>query len=283
MALRSKRRLTLTDFGKAAALLETREQAVVRWLAERPDCSRSTLVRQHGLHERWIDDLIQRGVLAERVSETLSSTAAPKRVTRYRWLGGGGEDRLTLALRDKMKRLAATLGTFGEGATRSQILDMHPDCGYALTRALSLGWVEKFAVEYVREPSEPLAPLAETVPELTPAQRRVVAQVLEAGFSRRFHAHLVHGVTGSGKTEVYMRLAAEALSQGRGALFLVPEISLTPQLVRRLRGRFGNQVAVLRRTHRPVAGDRLGGASPGGRGAIGGLRADRPPRFGGGG
>ena len=56
---------------------------------------------------------------------------------------------------------------------------------------------------------------------------------------------LLHGVTGSGKTEVYLQAIAHELSAGRGAIVLVPEISLTPQTVRRFAGRFGNRVAVL--------------------------------------
>ncbi len=55
---------------------------------------------------------------------------------------------------------------------------------------------------------------------------------------------LLHGVTGSGKTELYLRLIAQTLSAGRTALLLVPEISLTPQLASRLKGRFGHQVAI---------------------------------------
>jgi primosomal protein N' (replication factor Y) len=60
-----------------------------------------------------------------------------------------------------------------------------------------------------------------------------------------FAAFLLHGVTGSGKTEVYLRVIAEALEAGRNALVLVPEISLTPQLAARFRARFGDQVAIL--------------------------------------
>ncbi|GAB2561431.1 primosomal protein N' [Gracilibacillus alcaliphilus] len=56
---------------------------------------------------------------------------------------------------------------------------------------------------------------------------------------------LLHGVTGSGKTEVYLQAIAKVIEQGQEAIVLVPEISLTPQMVQRFKGRFGSQVAVL--------------------------------------
>lgn len=60
-----------------------------------------------------------------------------------------------------------------------------------------------------------------------------------------FSVHLVHGVTGSGKTEIYLNLFEKNLLEGKKGLFLVPEISLTPQLVHRFAERFGDQIAVL--------------------------------------
>ena len=63
--------------------------------------------------------------------------------------------------------------------------------------------------------------------------------------ARRERPILLHGVTGSGKTEVYLQAIARELSYGKGAIVLVPEISLTPQTVRRFAGRFGDKVAVL--------------------------------------
>lgn len=59
------------------------------------------------------------------------------------------------------------------------------------------------------------------------------------------HIHLLHGVTGAGKTEVYIHLILEAWKRGRGAILLVPEISLTYQLIRKLQGVFGDALAVL--------------------------------------
>jgi primosomal protein N' (replication factor Y) (superfamily II helicase) len=82
-------------------------------------------------------------------------------------------------------------------------------------------------------------------PALTPDQRTALEPVTAALGERRAERLLLHGVTGSGKTEVYLRAAEATLAQGRGAIVLVPEIALTPQIVSRFVERFGDTVAVL--------------------------------------
>ncbi|HWC28438.1 MAG TPA: primosomal protein N' [Solirubrobacteraceae bacterium] len=82
-------------------------------------------------------------------------------------------------------------------------------------------------------------------PPLTDDQARALAQVEAALLGAAPRPLLLHGVTGSGKTEVYLRAAATALAQGRGVIVLVPEIALTPQIVSRFVDRFGDTVAVL--------------------------------------
>jgi primosomal protein N' (replication factor Y) len=80
--------------------------------------------------------------------------------------------------------------------------------------------------------------------DATAAQRRALAEIvgsLDGGGA----AFLLHGVTGSGKTEVYLRAAAAALERGRGVIVLVPEIALTTQVVARFVARFGERVAIL--------------------------------------
>lgn len=84
----------------------------------------------------------------------------------------------------------------------------------------------------------------DTPPELTDEQACVVNQVIE-NIERGFKRYLLSGVTGSGKTEVYMRLVTDAVNRGLGAIMLVPEISLISQTERRFRARFGNTVAIL--------------------------------------
>jgi primosomal protein N' (replication factor Y) len=82
-------------------------------------------------------------------------------------------------------------------------------------------------------------PAGDVCVELNLAQAAALERIDAGG------AHLLHGVTGSGKTEVYLRAAAAALERGEGVIVLVPEIALTPQTVARFRARFGDTVALL--------------------------------------
>jgi primosomal protein N' (replication factor Y) len=101
------------------------------------------------------------------------------------------------------------------------------------------------AVRRRRPVHEPLGALRGSPPPLSADQARALdalAGPLRAGEHARF---LLHGVTGSGKTEVYLRAVERTLASGRSAIVLVPEISLTPQVVSRVTERFGDTVAVL--------------------------------------
>src|SRR5512134_1136327 len=77
----------------------------------------------------------------------------------------------------------------------------------------------------------------------TTAQEAALAKIGVAVASRKFAAFVLHGITGSGKTEVYLRAIEQVRLTGRQAVFLVPEIALTPQLLGRVKSRFGDGVA----------------------------------------
>ena len=81
--------------------------------------------------------------------------------------------------------------------------------------------------------------------DLTAEQQQALNSIMESVNNNSSQTFLLKGVTGSGKTEVYLQAIAEILEQGQGAIVLVPEISLTPQTIARFKGRFQNQVAVL--------------------------------------
>ncbi len=80
---------------------------------------------------------------------------------------------------------------------------------------------------------------------LTNEQKRTIEPILEKINTVTHETFLIHGVTGSGKTEIYLQAIEQVLNLGKEAIMLVPEISLTPQMVQRFKGRFGSEVAVL--------------------------------------
>lgn len=98
--------------------------------------------------------------------------------------------------------------------------------------------------EVWRDPLENIKPEPAEAPELTAEQNRAWQQISASLQSRPQKPILLHGVTGSGKTELYMRAITEALQAGKQVLVLVPEIAMTPQAVRRYMARFPNQVGL---------------------------------------
>ncbi|MGS5020644.1 primosomal protein N' [Paenibacillus sp. JJ1683] len=107
------------------------------------------------------------------------------------------------------------------------------------------GYVLQEDVEVFRDPYrgrnfKPTDPLP-----LTAEQQSVYERIVRQLDMREQGAYLLHGVTGSGKTEIYLQTIQRCIEQNRQAIVLVPEISLTPQMVERFKGRFGDQVAVM--------------------------------------
>ena len=114
-----------------------------------------------------------------------------------------------------------------------------------LKKAAQQGWLKLAKQERYRDPYGDKTLQATTPKQLTAEQQRAVEQIDQAITAKKATTFLLEGVTGSGKTEVYLQAIAHALSQGCSALMLVPEISLTPQMVQRVKERFGKEVAML--------------------------------------
>ncbi|MEG0049876.1 MAG: primosomal protein N' [Clostridia bacterium] len=114
----------------------------------------------------------------------------------------------------------------------------------ALKALAENGLVTLFEREVFRAPDGAEQSVRSIAPTLTSDQTEVLRTMLPS-LQKGCGAFLLHGVTGSGKTEVYLAMVAHALEMGRGAIILVPEIALTPQMTRWFRERFGSEIAVL--------------------------------------
>jgi primosomal protein N' (replication factor Y) len=162
--------------------------------------------------ERWIDDLDE--------LETLTGRAR-RQAEAYRSLAASGGT----------VELAHLTGA--SGFSRSVIRGLE-DKGLAVVEDRIVERDPFASMTYVDQRHEPTGPQASAIQALIAA--------FDSGKSEPF---LLHGITGSGKTLVYLELVSHVLAQDRGAIVLVPEISLTPQTVSRFRARFGDEVAVL--------------------------------------
>ncbi|QLK85827.1 primosomal protein N' [Staphylococcus sp. 17KM0847] len=115
----------------------------------------------------------------------------------------------------------------------------------AINTLVRHGFIEKYDVIVERDPYEGRIFEQEPKRQLTTEQQIAFDKMKEAVDDSRDQTFLLHGVTGSGKTEVYLQIIEEVLNHQREAMMLVPEIALTPQMVNRFKRRFGDEVAVL--------------------------------------
>jgi primosomal protein N' (replication factor Y) (superfamily II helicase) len=149
-------------------------------------------------------------------------------------------------LEAKGKAQGEILGRLEQAGGRVRVADLvrdRPSLRGAIARLVGLGALRLEEERDVRGP-ETMAGGRDTRPTPTKDQATVVEALEKAVNDPGFHPFLLHGVTGSGKTEVYFRVAERVLGAGKTVLMLVPEIALTPLLVRAAVARFGNTVAV---------------------------------------
>ena len=129
----------------------------------------------------------------------------------------------------------------GNGLEAEHLTELLPNWRRAAKALFEKGLIQRFEAR-AGEFDETLAPAAEPGPELNADQQAALATLRS---DKDVGAFLIEGVTGSGKTEVYLQRMQDIIDEGRQVLVLVPEIGLTPQLVSRLRKRLGIEPALL--------------------------------------
>jgi len=234
--------------GSAAAMLRPGEDEVLALLRARGTVLLSVLTRRWPEARRLVHTLARRGLL-EMAGETRAARVRPLAVAFCRLAPGVTPEVALPARAAKQRAILQRLAEAPRGLPKSEAAGGSPS---ALATLIKQGLVQVVQVEVSRDPfaAVPEAPI-EAPLALAPGQAEAVRLVEEALAPSRFLPLLLHGVTGSGKTEVYLQAIQTALALGRQALVLVPEISLTPLTVRRFLARFGGRVAVL---HSGLAG-----------------------------
>jgi primosomal protein N' (replication factor Y) (superfamily II helicase) len=226
------------------------EQELLTTLDTATPSDQKTLEKRFGIRaaQKAIRHLLEHGLIERRYR--LQPVKVKARLEKMACLkiDSDSAQNAAASLLKKSPNQAAVLRFLSGSRGRLPVADLRREFGdvtAVLSALAAKGLVETLTEESRRNPRLPAnveLPLAHT---LTPAQSAAVSVVNKAIDDARGEAFLLHGVTGSGKTEVYLHAAARALNQGRQVVVLVPEISLTHQIIERFTARFPGRVAVL--------------------------------------
>jgi primosomal protein N' (replication factor Y) len=241
--IRSGKNYSLTDAGRdASRQLSIESQAgdtvnqVIQMLAARP-LSAAYIKKKIPLSDRILKSLERKGWIAvEEVSHDRDPLRAPSAKLRIALAGPEPQGKIPKAERELLAYLALHPGSHNVG-------DLEGLVHNASQAARSLA--RKKAVTLTTEPIAIRGAPVRAPHQLNTSQRNAFDLIDAAIATKKFCTFLLHGVTGSGKTEVYLNAIDAALASGRGALMLVPEIALTPAVAGQFYTRFGDRVAIL--------------------------------------
>jgi primosomal protein N' (replication factor Y) len=226
--------------------LASGQQAVVDLLQREGELALSTLGRELGLKDytRLVEDLVRRNVIWRR-SQLAEARVKPKteRVARLKVA-------LTPDVLEGLRRASRqkAIVEYLDERGPSYVSDVYADVGGSsptLRALVDKGLIEIEEQEVWRDPLQGRTFVTSSAPKLTEDQEAACREIEPSLHREGPEVFLLHGVTGSGKTEIYLRALEEVLASGRQAIVLVPEIALTPQTVRRFAARFPGRIAVL--------------------------------------
>jgi primosomal protein N' (replication factor Y) len=234
---------SLTDSGRDAArqlLLDSAPGdavAEVLRLLERRPLSAAWLAKALPLAEKAVRSLERKGFI---VSEQVQTERDPRRAPAGRLRVDLAGDTAGHKLNKPERELRAFL-ELHPGSHNLKDLEAAVKGASAAARSLARKGLVSLAPETMPQASSPVRARH----TLNDAQQAAFEPIRDAVQAHEFRAFLLHGVTGSGKTEVYLTAIEAVLGEGRGALLLVPEIALTPAVAGQFFARFGDRVAIL--------------------------------------
>lgn len=254
-SLESERHAQITEAGRAAiSSSRGATRGALERLADGKAVRVEALIRRHRPAHAVLPALERLGLVA--ITRPVIGRQADFRTVRVAHLTAQGQDVAAHAaaaaatapvVRGARQQLALQLLAGAPDGLETTVLGAKGVTADALKRLLALGLIQIVRRRVERDPFvhaalDGLADASEL--ELTGEQTRALARLGAIARSGRFAAVVLHGVTGSGKTQVYLRLADEVTREGRGVLVLVPEIALTPAVAGAFRARFAGRVAI---------------------------------------
>ena len=250
--IKSNQYLSVTSQGRRGfqdSILSNSEKKVLSALAERKKVSLRSFKKTFKYKKSLflLESLIQKGFISLTQSQS-SQTVRPKVEKVFQV----NENRLSQLSFSDLKRLAKKASCQfrvlkllrKQGSmSQKQIFSLTGIESMVLSALEEKALITHFLNEVYRTPLAEGEHRTDAPFELTSEQAGALKKIVSALKEQKYAPFLLHGVTGSGKTEVYLRAIRETLDAGRGALVLVPEIALTPQLIARFKARFGNTIA----------------------------------------
>lgn len=235
----------VTDFSHSE--ITDAELAIMDYVVQKGQVEFSVLTEYFQGNELVIKGLIRRGLLSER--QTVKDRMQPKkRQTVFPPSDLAAIASYMVQIPMRSKRQKDVLAFFDLNPVPIPMAELTERLQISSGTVKSLadkGWITIDDVEMMRDPYAGKS-FARTQPlDLTEEQQKVFEPIVGSLESLERQIYLLHGVTGSGKTEIYLQSIQRCLELGRDAIVLVPEIALTPQMVDRFKGRFGDLVAVL--------------------------------------
>ena len=225
---------------------ETVKVQVLRYLGENTEVPARELGKKFGTSKskRIIRELTGQD-LASVFHRTMTTQTKPKRRKAVRLLSPEFHQSNNKPLSEAQQKIIDVLLKENGELIFTDLIEKADVGASSINTLAKRGILEIFVQEVRRDPLEN-AELPDLLHlTLTDEQTKVLSEIEKALQIEQYKAFLLHGVTGSGKTEIYIRAMKTALKKGKTALMLVPEIALTPVFSRRLRAVFGDEVAIL--------------------------------------
>lgn len=248
--VRAKMRYTLVLENIATGRFSERQRKIIAELHRRGPLTEGQLVKAvgQGALSNTLQALVKRDILiAEPV---LTSAGVNMKTETYVRLVEDGllsNEEISALQRRAPRQAAVYLDLVHEECERpaADLYEQHKANSGIIRALVKKGLVERIEKELYRGPDIEADPNAGEKLKLNSEQQSAYDAITAQVDAEQFQTFLLHGITGSGKTEVYLQASEHALAKGRDAIILVPEISLTPQTVGRFKARFKEDIAVL--------------------------------------